>query len=99
MSLRLRRKFYRMCILRVMMYGMEPTRAAEVRRLERAERMMIRWMCGVTLKDRCKSEEWSKCLDIEDVAYVVRRGIWDGLIIWRERIRETGCQKAEIWQR
>jgi len=44
-----------------------------VRVLERAERMMIRCMCGVTLKDRCKSEELRKRLDIEDVADVVRR--------------------------
>ena len=49
-------------------------RAEELWRLERAERMMIRWMCGVTLKDRCKSEEFKrKRLDIEDVADVVRR--------------------------
>ena len=34
---------------------------------------MIRWMCGVTLKDRCKSEELRKRLDIEDVADVVRK--------------------------
>ena len=38
-----------------------------------AERMMIRWMCGVTLKDRCKSEELRKRLDIEDVADMVRK--------------------------
>ena len=30
-------------------------------------------MCGVTLKDRCKSEELRKRLDIEDVADVVRK--------------------------
>ena len=35
--------------------------------------MMIRWMCGVTLKDRCKSDELKKRLDIEDVADVVRK--------------------------
>ena len=35
--------------------------------------MMIRWMCGVTLKDRCKSKELRKRLDIEDVADVVRK--------------------------
>ena len=75
-SLRLKGKFYRMCVQRVMVYGSEtwPMRAEEIRRLERAERMMIRWMCGVTLKDRCKSDELRKRLDIEDVADVVRRG-------------------------
>ena len=34
---------------------------------------MIRWMCGVTLKDRCRSDELRKRLDIEDVADVVRK--------------------------
>jgi len=41
--------------------------------MERTERVMIRWMCGVTLKDRCKSEELRKRLDIEDVADVVMK--------------------------
>ena len=74
-SMRLKGKFYRMCVQRVMVYGSEtwPMRVEEIRRLERAERMMIRWMCGVTLKDRCKSEELRKRLDIEDVADVVRK--------------------------
>ena len=64
-----------MFVQRVMVYGSEtwPMRVEEVRRLDRAERMMIRWMCGVTLKERCKSEELRKRLDIEDVADVVRK--------------------------
>ena len=64
----------RMCVHRVVMvYGSEtwPMRVEELRRLERAERMMIRWMCGVTLKDRCKGEKLRKRLDIEDVADVI----------------------------
>ena len=51
----------------------EGGRVTVLRRLERAERRMIRWMCGVTLKDRCKSEELRKRLDIEDVADVIRK--------------------------
>ena len=35
--------------------------------------MMIRWMCGVTLKGGCKSEDLRKRLEIEDVADVVRK--------------------------
>ena len=58
---------------------------------------MIRWMCGVTLKDRCKSEELRKLLDIEDVADVViksRLG-WFGHLERKEG--ETGYQLAGIW--
>ena len=49
-----------------MVYGIDtwPMRVEELWRLERAERMMIRWMCGVTLKDRYKGEELRKRLDI-----------------------------------
>ena len=74
-SLRLKGKFYKMCVQRVMVYGSEtwPMRVKEVRRLEMAERMMIRWMCAVTLKNRCRSEELRKRMDIEDVADVIRK--------------------------
>ena len=65
-SLRLKGIFYIMCVQGVMVYGSEtwPMRAEEMRTMERTERMMH----GVTLKDRCKSEELRKRLDIEDVA-------------------------------
>ena len=58
-----------------MMYGSEtwPMRAKEMQRMERTKRMMIRWKCGVTLKDRSKSDELRKRLEIEDVADVVRK--------------------------
>ena len=75
-SLRLNGKFYRVRMQRGMVHGSEtwPMWAEEMRRMERTERMMIRrWMCGVTLKDRCKSEELRKRLEIEDVADVVRK--------------------------
>jgi hypothetical protein len=49
-------------------------KAENLLHLERAERMMWRWMCGVKLADRRPSTELSKCLDVEPVADVVRRG-------------------------
>ena len=98
-SHKLKGKFYRMCVQRVIVYGSEtwPMRVEELRRLERAERMMIRWMCGATLKDRCRSEELRKRLDIEDVADVVRKSRlgWFGHL--ERKMRETGYQLAEIW--
>ncbi len=41
-------------------------------RLERAERMMVRCICGATLKDRKKNEELLCRLDIECLFDVVR---------------------------
>jgi hypothetical protein len=37
-----------------MTYGSETwaMKVVDMQRLERTEKMMIRWMCGVTLKDR-----------------------------------------------
>ena len=42
-SLRLKGKFYRMCVQRVMAYGSKrwPMRVEELQRLERAERMIM----------------------------------------------------------
>src|SRR5260221_247440 len=52
----------------------------DMRRLERAERVMVRWMSGVTLKDRKTNQELLGRLGIERVFDVVRRGklIWFG---------------------
>ena len=42
-------------------------------RLERAENAMIRWMCGVTLRDRCAMKGLRERLGIVGVMDVVRR--------------------------
>ena len=42
-------------------------------RLERAERMMVRHMCGVTLKDKKSSEELRQQIGIDSVPDVIRR--------------------------
>ena len=44
------------------------------KKLERAERMMVRHMCGVTLRDMKSSDELRRKLGIESVTEVVRRG-------------------------
>ena len=56
--------------------------------------MMIRWMCGVTLKDRRKSEELRKRLDIEDVADVVRKSRLRCFgHLWRQGEGKGGCEE------
>ena len=49
-------------------------KAEDMQRLERTERMMIRWMCGVRLSDKKASAELLSRLVIESVSVVVRRG-------------------------
>ena len=59
-----------------MVYGSEtwPVKVEDVRRLERTERTMVRWMCGVRLQDRCSSDQLLQRLSIEGVEEVMRRG-------------------------
>jgi len=60
----------------VLVYGSETwaTKVEDMQRLERAERMMMRWMCGASLKERVRSAELLHRLGIKGVTDVVRRG-------------------------
>jgi len=59
-----------------MLHGSEtwPVRKENVVALQRAEMRMVRWMCGVKLKDRlpCK-EELRERLGIDDIALVLQQ--------------------------
>ena len=48
------------CVQRVLVYGSEtwPMEAEDMQCLERTERMMVRLMCGASLKSRISSETW-----------------------------------------
>ena len=75
-SLSIKGKIYKACVQSVMVYGSEtwPMKVEDKQRLERTEKMMVRWMCGVTLKNRITSEELRNRLSIEAVTEIVRRG-------------------------
>ncbi len=45
-----------------------------LKRLERTERMMARWMCGVSLKNKVLSVDSNGRLGLEEMADIVRRG-------------------------
>jgi len=57
-------------------YGSEtwPVKVEDVQRLERTERMMVRWMCGLRLKNRTSSEELNSRLGIVRITEIVRHG-------------------------
>ena len=73
-SLKLKEKVIRL-VPSEMVYGSETwaMKAEDMQRLERIERMMIRWMCGVKLSDRKANVELLSRLGIESVSDVVRR--------------------------
>src|SRR5664279_3103439 len=75
-SLAVNGKVYKACVQRVLVYGSEtwPIKVEDMQRLKRTEKMMVRWMCGVTLKNKISSVELYSRLDVEAVADVVRPG-------------------------
>jgi len=58
-----------------MLHGSEtwPVRKENVVALQRAEMRMVRWMCGVKLKDRFSSKELRERLGIDDIALVLQQ--------------------------
>ena len=73
-SYRIKGKIYKACVQSVLTYGTETwaMKEANLQSLERMERMMMRWMCGVSLKDRKHSVDLYSLLGVESVAEVVR---------------------------
>ena len=52
-----------------------PVRKENVVALQRAEMKMVRWMCGIKLKDRLPSKELRERLGVDDIALVLVQGI------------------------
>ena len=52
-------------------------------KFERAEMQMIRWMCGVSLKDRRTIEELRKLVGVQPITTVIRSGMlrWYGHVM------------------
>ena len=75
-SLKLKGKIYSTCVRSAMVYGSEtwPMKKEDLSRLERAERWMMRRMCGVTLRDRVSSRELYDRLGLDSVSSIVVRG-------------------------
>ena len=71
-----------------MWHGSEtwPVRKENVVALQRAEVRMVRWMCGVKLKDRLPSKELRERLDIDDIALVLQQNRlrWYGHVLRKD---------------
>jgi hypothetical protein len=88
MSLKLKGMVYATCVRSVMIYGSETwaMNVEQERRLERAEMRMVRWMCGVSLRERKTSDELRRMMGIESVMDVVKRGRlrWMGHVLRKD---------------
>ena len=86
-SLKGKGKVYSACVQCVMTYGREtwPMRVEDisVRHLERAEKMMIRRFCGVSLCNGKTREEIRNRLGIVSVSDLVRQ--WEITMVWAYR--------------
>ena len=93
-------KIYRACVQSVLACETETwaMKRANLYSLERVERMMVRWMCGVLLKDRKRS-----VICTVFWVYIVWRmwwGVadWGGLGIWSVRVGMIGYRPVERWR-
>ena len=68
-------RLYSSCVRSSMLHGSEtwPVRKKNVVALQRAEMRMVRWMCGIKLKDRLPSKELRDRLGIDDIALVLQQ--------------------------
>ena len=85
-----------------MLHGSEtwPVRKENVVALQRAEVRMVRWMCGVKLKDRLPSKELRERLGVDDIALVLQQNRlhWYGHVLrkddddWVKKCMECGVE-------
>ena len=87
-SLIMRGRLYSSCVRSSMLHGSEtwPVRKENVVALQRAEMRMVRWMCGVKLKDRLPSKELRERLGVDDIALVLQQNRlrWYGHVLRKD---------------
>ena len=75
--------FTEFCILTNLTW---PVRKENVVALQRAEMRMVRWMCGVKLKDRLPSKELKERLGVDDIALILQQNRlrWYGHVLRKD---------------
>ena len=94
LPLEMKGRVYSSCVRSSMIYG-SGTRHLLVDvwlKFERAEMQMIRWMCGISLKDRRTNEDLRRLVGVEPITTVIRSGRlrWYGHVM---RKRDEDCVK------
>ena len=81
-------RLYSSCVRSSMLHGSEtwPVRKENVVTVQRAEMRMVRWMCGVKLKDTLPGKELRERLGIDDIALVLQqtRLRWYGHVLRKD---------------
>ena len=75
MSVRAKGNNYTTCIRPAMLYSSEtwPTKIGDIRKIQRSEMRMLRWMTGVSLSEKKSNECVRSMLAIDDIGEVMRR--------------------------
>ena len=95
-SLKVKGELYAACVRSVMLYGSETwsIKVEESQRSHRNEMSMIRWMCGVTMRDRYPCEELRALEGIKPIVVMRQRRLrWFGHI---ERREDNSWLKVQI---
>ena len=100
-NLKLKGKVYAACVRSVMIYGSETwaITGEQRERLERTEMKMVRWMCGVSLRERKTSKELRRMMGIEAIGELVQRARlrWAGHVLRKENTDGVKkCMDMEI---
>ena len=71
---RLKGKFYRVAIRPALLYGIKcwPVKKTFEHKMEVTEMLMLRWMCGHTMMDRIKNQEFRGKLEIAPISSKMR---------------------------
>ena len=88
--LKLKGKVYATCVRSCLMHASEtwPMTVEHELKLNRTEMSMIRWMCGVKLKERKKNEELRELLGLEPVSLMIEKS----RLRWFEHVeRKDDC--------
>ena len=87
-SLIRRGRLYSSCVRSSMLHESEtwPVRKENEVALQRAEMRMVRWMCGIKVKDKVPSKKLRKRLEIEDIILVLQQNRlrWYGHVLRKE---------------
>ena len=75
MSLKSKGIIYTTCIRPAILYGSEtwPTKIDDIRKIQRSEMRMLRWMAGVSLSESKSNECVRNMLAIDDIDEVIQR--------------------------
>jgi len=101
-SLIMRGTLYSSCVRSSMLHGSEtwPVKKENLVALQRPEMRMVRWMCGIKLKDRLPSKELRERLGIDDIALVLQQNRlrWYGHVLRKDEGPRPRGRPKRTWR-